>query len=100
MLDDVVAQIVLHRVGIPGSGVQEALHALHPALANRLGKLPAVLALDAVEQTDEVAPSTLAHLDSRETMGDALKERIQCLRPPRDDISFCACVCGYHSSLL
>jgi hypothetical protein len=36
------------------SGVQQSLHALRISLSKGLGELPAVLALDPAEQTDEV----------------------------------------------
>ena len=72
VLDDVVAQIVPHRVGIPGGSVQQALDTFRAALADRLGELPAVLALDAIEQPGEIASGALAHLSTREATGDPL----------------------------
>jgi len=83
MVNDVVAQIVSHRVSIPRSGIQEALDAFCAALADRLRQLPAVLALDAIEQASEIAPGALAHRGTREAMGNAPVQRIQHLRPPR-----------------
>jgi hypothetical protein len=46
MLQHIGAQLVAHCFCIPVGGIQEALHALRPALAQRLGQLPAILALD------------------------------------------------------
>lgn len=45
----IVAQIVAHPVGIPARDAQQALHTLRIGIADRLGELPAILALDAVE---------------------------------------------------
>src|SRR5215217_5505267 len=39
--DHVLPQIITHPVGVPDGGVQEALHALRPGLADRFGQLPA-----------------------------------------------------------
>src|SRR5436309_1099285 len=51
MVDDVLAQIVAHRVSVPGGSVQEALDTLRAVLAGRLSKLPTVLTFDTIEQT-------------------------------------------------
>jgi len=90
VLHDVVTQIVAHPVGVPGGRVQEALDTLCAALANRLGQLPAVLALDALKQTGQVEPGAFAYLGTREAMGDARVQCIQCFRPPCDDDRFSA----------
>ncbi len=70
VLLDVLAQIVAHRIDVPRGSVQEALDAFCSALTDRFGQLPAVLALDAIEQTGQVAALALAHLGTREARGD------------------------------
>ncbi len=50
VVDHIIAQIVAHPVSVPGRSVQEALHTLCAELPDRLGELPAVLALDPIEQ--------------------------------------------------
>jgi hypothetical protein len=55
MLHDVLPQVVANLVRVSPGGVQQPLHALRIPLADGLGELPAVLALDPAEQTDEVA---------------------------------------------
>jgi hypothetical protein len=54
VLDQVRAQIVPHRVGIPCSAVEQALHALRTCLAELLGQLPAILALDPLQQPGQI----------------------------------------------
>ncbi len=52
--------------------------------ADRFGELPAVFALDPVEQTDEIPPGPLAHFNAPETMSNARHEVIQRFRPSAD----------------
>ncbi len=100
MVDDVAAQIVPYSVGVPRRSVQQTLDTLCAQLTDRLSQLPAVLALDALEQTGKIAPGAFADLGTREAMGDALVQCIQCFRPPRDDDRFSAHVFRDHVSLL
>src|SRR5215217_6220441 len=48
--DDVIAEVVADGVGVPGGLAQQAPHAARTAFAHRFGELPAVRALDPVEQ--------------------------------------------------
>ena len=77
MLDDVVPEVVADAVGVPGGGTQQALHAPGPGFADRLRELPAVLALDALQQAGQVAPGSLPRFAAGETVSDP---RVQ-LRP-------------------
>ena len=105
MVDHVRSQVIPHRVGVPGRGTQEALDAARPDLADRLGQLPAVLALDPLQQVDQIATGPFPHLRSCEAVGDPsmqLRDRVHPLTdaaprphrlphghvhalPPRDD---------------
>ena len=100
MVDDIVAQVVAHRIGVPGGGVEQALDAFRPELADRLGELPAVLALDAVEQTDKIALRALAHLGAGEATCYPLMQRVQDLGPSRDGVRFRTCLLSDHAALL
>ncbi len=46
MLGNEGDEIIAHRLDIPVGGIEQALHALRPRLAEMFGELPAVLALD------------------------------------------------------
>ena len=52
--DDVGAQIVAHRVGVPGIPIQHALDPARVGIAGLLGQLPAVLALHLRYQAAQV----------------------------------------------
>ncbi len=75
VLQDVGAQLVAHRLRVPVGGIQEALHALGPAFPQRLGQLPAILALDMSEQPFQIAPGPLACLTAAKARGDAGVQR-------------------------
>src|SRR3712207_1854520 len=62
MFDDVFTQVVTHGVGIPASGVQEALRSLRSHLTHLFGELPAVLTFQASEKASEVAAGSLPDL--------------------------------------
>ncbi len=98
VLHDVVTQIVAHPVGVPGGSVQQALDTFGAELTDRLSQLPAVLAFDAIKQAREIPPGALTHLGTREAMGDAPMQRIQCFRPPRDDTRFTTYLFRDHPS--
>lgn len=100
VVDDVAAQIIADGVGIPGGGVQEALDTLRSQLADRLRELPAVLALDAAEQADEIAPGALAYFRPGEATRDPPMQRLQGLRPSRDGARFNTGLLRDHAALL
>ena len=56
-------------IGVPLGRVQQALHSLRVPLADGLGHLPAVLALDPPEQPDEVAFDSFPGLRAGEAGG-------------------------------
>ena len=74
-LRDEANQLIPNRVRIPARGVQQPLHALWIGLPDRLGQLPAVLALDWPEQPTQVASTALPDLPPIEEGGEADMER-------------------------
>ncbi len=84
VLDDVLPQVVSDLVGVPLGRVQEALHPLRVPLPDGLGELPAVLAFDPPEQTDEVAFGPIPGLRAGEAAAYSLVQFAQRLRPPGD----------------
>jgi hypothetical protein len=50
---------------------QETLHTLRIGIADRLSELPAILALDPTEQTEQGAPQPLAYFRAGKPAGDA-----------------------------
>lgn len=88
VLDDVGAQIVADLVadlvGVPFGRVQQPMHALRVPIPDGLGELPAVLALDPPEETEEVAADAIPGLRSGEAVAYSLVQLAQRLRPPGD----------------
>ncbi len=77
MLHDIIAQIVAHPISIPDSGIQEALDAVRPALADCFGELPAILPFHPVKETNEVPSGPFTHFHPPEPMGDAPHQVVQ-----------------------
>ena len=65
-------------------GVQQSLHALRISLAGGLGELPAVLALNPAEQTDEVASGALPRRRAAEAVAHPPMQFSKRLRPFAD----------------
>jgi hypothetical protein len=61
-LDDVGPEVVADRVGVPFGPAHQVLDAVGVGVADLLGDLPGVLALDRPEQADEVGPDAVAGL--------------------------------------
>jgi hypothetical protein len=68
VLDHVFAQVVADLIRVPPGAVQQPLYPLRIVLADGLGQLPAVLALDLAEQPEEVALRSLPGLRSEKTL--------------------------------
>ena len=99
MVDDVLPQIISHAIGIPRRGIQQTLDTLRPGLTDRFCQLPAVLALDPIEQANKIATEPLAHLDASETVSDPLKHVVQCFRPTADrDQTRCLFITFHHDA--
>jgi len=86
VLDDIDTQIVAHRIGIPAHARQEVLHAVGRSIARRLGKAPAVLALQRRQQTAQVATGALAGLNPAKARRNPLRQFVQSSCP-----IFCRC---------
>jgi hypothetical protein len=81
VLDDIGAQIVAHRIGIPTHAGQEVLHAVRRGIARRLGKLPTVLALQRCQQTAQVAAGAMACFSPAKARRDPLRQFVQASGP-------------------
>jgi hypothetical protein len=57
MLDDIRAQIVAERIGIPLGPAQQMLHAIGGCIAIHFCPLPAIFALHGAEQASDIGPS-------------------------------------------
>jgi hypothetical protein len=84
MLDHIPSEVVANLVGVPLGGVQQALDALWVPLADSLGHLPTVLALDVAEKPYEVALDTLPSLRASEAVAYPPMKFSQRLRPSAD----------------
>jgi hypothetical protein len=73
VLDDIGTQIVAYRLGIPAHAGQEVLHAVGRDITRRLGKVPAILALQRRQQTAQVAAGALACLNPAKARRDPLR---------------------------
>ncbi len=71
VLDDIRAQVISHRVGIPVASAQHPLDAARSALSQLLGQLPAVLPLNRRQQPSQVGHDSLAHFSAPNAVGNA-----------------------------
>jgi hypothetical protein len=85
-VDDVGAQIVAHRIGVPGGTPQQVLHAVRRGVPRHFGHLPAVLALGDGKQAPQVVSRPLAHLGAGEARGNPRVHRRQFLAPRRSHL--------------
>jgi hypothetical protein len=69
---------------VPPGAVQQPLYPLRIVLADGLGQLPAVLALDLAEQPEEVALRSLPSLRSAEAVAYPAMQFSECLLPFAD----------------
>src|SRR4029079_4636262 len=81
---DVLAQVVADRVGVPVGTAEQVLDAVGGGVAETLGPLPGVLALDVQEQAVDVLQDAAARLGAREVAGDALAHASQLVAPALD----------------
>jgi hypothetical protein len=81
MLDHVLAQVVTDGVSIPGSRIEESLHAIGGGVAEEFGQVPAILALECGEQAPEVAQRSATGFSASETGCYAAMELLQIVDP-------------------
>ena len=60
LLQDVLAQVIAHAIGIPDRLGKQALHAIGSGFAGLLGQVPAVFALDGTQQALQVRQNPTA----------------------------------------
>ena len=82
----VAAQVIAHRVGVPGVEVQQPLHAVRAQVTGLLGDRPGVLALRPRQQPQQVQPGSAAGLNLREPARDQAEHVIEPGLPPREGI--------------
>src|SRR4051812_4739409 len=81
MLDHIGAQIIAERIGVPVNAREELLHAVWRGVAGRLGKMPAVLALQGGQQALKISQGASARLRTPEPRGNPPSNRLQLLSP-------------------
>jgi hypothetical protein len=81
VLDDVGAQVVADRVGVPAHAREEVLHAVRRRVAGGLGQLPAVLALQGRQQPAQVGQGPPPRLGPGEARRDPRRQGVQLPRP-------------------
>jgi hypothetical protein len=77
-------QIIPHRISVPLSGTEQALHAVGCLFAGLFGQLPAILALSPAEQTLEIGQRPLPWLGSYKASRDAGMQPVQFASPAFD----------------
>ena len=80
VLGHVRPQVIAHRVDVPVRRVQQPLHPLRPRLAQVFGQLPAVLALDPIQQPRQIPLRPLPRFGPAEAPRDPAVQRIQSRR--------------------
>ncbi len=60
-LNDVISEVVAHRVGIPARSVEQVLHAVGAGVLCRFGQLLAVFALQGAEQPHQILKCAFLH---------------------------------------
>ena len=83
-LDDVGAEVVADRAGVPFGPAHEVLDAVGVGVADLLGDLPGVLPLDRPEQADEVGADPVAGLAPRGSRPDPAGHPVELLAPFAD----------------
>ena len=83
-LNRVDSQVIADLVGIPVGATQEVLDGVGTVVADLLGELPGVLALDRTEQADKIGPDSTSGFAASESRGDPLGDRVELLAPGVD----------------
>jgi hypothetical protein len=77
VLHRVGAHVIPDPVGVPGSGIEQTLHAIRGRFAGRLGQRPPVLANQGRQQATNIRTSTTPRLDPVEPVSDPPEQVIQ-----------------------
>jgi hypothetical protein len=88
LLDHIGSQIIADRVGLPLSGIEQALHATRMWLAELFRQLPAVLALHRSQEALQVPPRPLPDLRAAEPRSEPRMQPVE-PRGPRVDRREC-----------
>jgi hypothetical protein len=82
VLDDVVAQVLAHSVGIPAGPGQQVLHAVRRGIPGVLGQRPAVLPGQIGQQPEHESAPPMPALHPAEPAGHPIQQLIDA-HPPR-----------------
>ena len=91
VLGDVGNQVVAERVRIPLGPREQVLDAVGPLVADVLGQLPGVLALDGAEEAAEVRPGSSPRLGAGEGLPQSPGHVIQLIGPSVDRLDSRKC---------
>jgi hypothetical protein len=84
MLDDIAAQRIAHRLGVPQRPAQQMLKGIRRGIPAHLGQLPAVLALGRTQQAAQIGHGPLPRLSALEIGGQAALNIVQVRGPSWD----------------
>src|SRR6266566_2188439 len=84
LLQDILAQIITHQIGIPDRLGQQALHAIRSSLSGMFSQLPAILAFNGTENALQIGQCAPTRFRSRKTRRNAGMETDERLCPTAD----------------
>src|SRR5579859_1658914 len=81
VLNHIRPEVIAHRIRVPVCGIEQPLHPLRTGLAQVFGELPAVLALNPIQQSCQVALGSISCFRSPEPASNPRMEVIQSCTP-------------------
>jgi len=87
MIAGVADQFIPQSIGIPTGPAQQTLNAEWLFMAEMLGHLPTILAIDRAEQSADISGRLSTQVTPREDIADAIQKRIELRFPGTNDMS-------------
>jgi hypothetical protein len=84
LLQDVLAQIITHQIGIPDRLGEQALHPIRSSLSGMFSQLPSILAFSGTEDALQIGQRTPTRFWSRKTRRNAGMQTSERLCPTAD----------------